>query len=724
MHAETLQGRTVARGLIGFSGTRGMIDGIGCPSQCRRDGGAVGGGGAAARMALGAALLAAVLLAGCVAGTDDDSVADDRTSGVESTRDAGPRVALVIGNARYKSSSIGRLENPERDAKSVAQALDRVGFDVEVERNLAEGAFHNALKAFREKSRRAATAAFYYAGHGMEEGGVNYLIPVDMESPKATHDAVELGEVIGAMQGQRNLVFLDACRTPPGRGLRGDSDSPLRRGLAAVALRRETDDDILISYAAPPKNPALDGEKGGNSPYAAALAEHMVVPGLRLADMLMRVRNTVQGATDREQKPWRSGSLGAPFYFVPGMPSVPDWESAWEQVEGIQDPAKVDQVRAYIREYRGEPRAARWVAIARELADKLEELAKPPLPQFGNGGVATAGGGPAGVDPEPPGATGGGTGVPGGGARAPRPGSVWESPLGMEFAWVPAGRFVMGSPEGLGRDDRQHEVRISQGFWMYVVARLAVFKDTRLAEARTDLAIHSRRAQPAVGPPFLSVDTLWRDKAQRAWMDPAAEDVWAYNAAITADVFRAGVDEVNLDYIRFPTDGDLHDMHFAVRRAAMSRREVLRAFFAYFRRQFPGQCLSADLFGLVTVARDDLGIGQVLEDAAPYFDFLCPMVYPSHYARGFRGFRKPAEHPYEVVHHALAAARERLEAFGADSSNSARLRPWLQDFHLGALYDAEMVRDQIEATREALCEEYGGFLLWNARNVYTAEALK
>ncbi len=259
---------------------------------------------------------------------------------------------------------------------------------------------------------------------------------------------------------------------------------------------------------------------------------------------------------------------------------------------------------------------------------------------------------------------------------------------------------------------------------LYVIARLAVFKDTKLAEARPRLAIHSRRAQPAVGPPFLSVDTLWRDKAQRAWMDPAAEDVWAYNAAITADVFRAGVDEVNLDYIRFPTDGDLHDMHFAVRRAAMSRREVLRAFFAYFRRQFPGQCLSADLFGLVTVARDDLGIGQVLEDAAPYFDFLCPMVYPSHYARGFRGFRKPAEHPYEVVHHALAAARERLEAFGADSSNSARLRPWLQDFHLGALYDAEMVRDQIEATREALCEEYGGFLLWNARNVYTAEALK
>lgn len=259
---------------------------------------------------------------------------------------------------------------------------------------------------------------------------------------------------------------------------------------------------------------------------------------------------------------------------------------------------------------------------------------------------------------------------------------------------------------------------------LYVIARMAVFKDTKLAAARPQLAIHSRRTLPAVGPPFLTFDTLWRDKRQRAWMDPAAEDVWAYNAAIAADVFRAGVDEVNLDYIRFPTDGDLRDMHFAVRRAATSRREVLRAFFAYFRGKFPSQRLSADLFGLVTVARDDLGIGQVLEDAAAHFDFLCPMVYPSHYARGFRGFRKPAEHPYEVVHHALAAARERLAAFAAAGAERAVLRPWLQDFDLGARYDAAMVGAQIEATREALCEDYAGFLLWNAGNVYTAEALQ
>ena len=100
------------------------------------------------------------------------------------------------------------------------------------------------------------------------------------------------------------------------------------------------------------------------------------------------------------------------------------------------------------------------------------------------------------------------------------------------------------------------------------------------------------------------------------------------------------------------------------------------------------------------------------------------MVYPSHYARGFRGFREAAEHPYEAVHHALAAARARLDALGAARARRARLRPWLQDFNLGAIYDAGMVGAQIRATRDALCEYDAGFLLWNARNAYTAEALR
>ena len=95
------------------------------------------------------------------------------------------------------------------------------------------------------------------------------------------------------------------------------------------------------------------------------------------------------------------------------------------------------------------------------------------------------------------------------------------------------------------------------------------------------------------------------------------------------------------------------------------------------------------------------------------------MVFPSHYTRGFRG---SAERPYEVVHHALAAARDRLDALGAAGARQTRLRPWLQDFDLGAIDAGGMVSPQIATTREALGEDYAGFLLWNARNAYTAEA--
>ena len=108
----------------------------------------------------------------------------------------------------------------------------------------------------------------------------------------------------------------------------------------------------------------------------------------------------------------------------------------------------------------------------------------------------------------------------------------------------------------------------------------------------------------------------------------------------------------------------------------------------------------------------------MLENAAAYFDFLCPTVYPSHHARGFR---EPAERPHKVVHPALAAARDRLDALGAAGARRARLRPWLQEFDLGAIDAGGMVGAQIAATREALGEDYAGFQSWNARNEYMSE---
>ena len=258
---------------------------------------------------------------------------------------------------------------------------------------------------------------------------------------------------------------------------------------------------------------------------------------------------------------------------------------------------------------------------------------------------------------------------------------------------------------------------------LYVIARIGVFTDPKLARARPELAVHSR-SKLSGEEPRLSEATLWLDNRKLAWLDPAAIEVWDYNIAIAKDVLRSGVDELNFDYIRFPSDGELNDMYFPVSRGKLPRRQVIQSFFAYLRQKFPDARLSADLFGLATVNRDALGVGQVIEDAYAYFDYVCPMVYPSHYAAGFKGFKNPAQHPYEVVNYSLKTARKRLLAFVSSRPSSTRLRPWLQDFDCGAVYDAAMVKKQIQGVKEALGEDYGGFLLWSPTNVYSTAALR
>ena len=258
---------------------------------------------------------------------------------------------------------------------------------------------------------------------------------------------------------------------------------------------------------------------------------------------------------------------------------------------------------------------------------------------------------------------------------------------------------------------------------LHVVARMVTFNDAMLARARPDLAVHSKALLEEKGP-HLSAETFWHDERDLLWVDPGSREAWDYNIAIANDVLSRGVDEVNFDYIRFPSGGDLNDMHLPVTGEDLPKRDVIVRFFQHLREQLPNARLSADLFGLVTVSRDDLGIGQVIEDALPYFDALCPMVYPSHYAAGFYGFENPAEHPYEVVNYSMRMAVERLHAHAATAPQRAELIPWLQDFSIGAEYDADMVREQIRAVSDALGEDYRGFLLWSPKNQYSTAALR
>ncbi|MGH9200732.1 MAG: putative glycoside hydrolase, partial [Vicinamibacterales bacterium] len=207
-----------------------------------------------------------------------------------------------------------------------------------------------------------------------------------------------------------------------------------------------------------------------------------------------------------------------------------------------------------------------------------------------------------------------------------------------------------------------------------------------------------------------------------------------YTVEIAREAATAGADELNFDYIRFPSDGRTVDLVYPVfDDRTQSRRQVIQNFFAYLTTQLrpTGAVLSADVFGLVTVRPDDMGIGQILEDALLHFDVVAPMVYPSHYGRGFMGFRNPAAHPYEVVQYSLAKAAERrfrlAETLATLSPGDhvpdpgariAVIRPWLQAFDLGAPYPPSAIRTQMQATSDAGFNL--GWLLWSPSNKYAA----
>lgn len=251
---------------------------------------------------------------------------------------------------------------------------------------------------------------------------------------------------------------------------------------------------------------------------------------------------------------------------------------------------------------------------------------------------------------------------------------------------------------------------------IYVIGRVTVFQDPLYASLHPDLAIQSK-SRP--GSP-------WRDKNGLAYLDPSAKPYWDYIVGIGREAYGIGVDELNFDYIRFPSDGNLSDMSFTWS-AGKPKAEAVTSFFRYLREQFSSTTpdmvngglpvLSADLFGLTTTAEDDMGIGQLLTHALPYFDYVAPMVYPSHFASGYIGFAKPAQHPYDVIHYSMDKAASRaLQA----STSPAKLRPWIQAFDLGAIYTPAMVRSEMQATYDA---GLSSWMLWNAGSAYTRDYL-
>ena len=205
------------------------------------------------------------------------------------------RVALVVGNAAYEQE-IAALRNPVNDATAVAAALRRLGFEVIEGRDLDEETFYDKITAFDSAARSATMALFFYAGHGLQVDGRNYLAPVDLKletRQDLKRGAIELATVLEVMRSETNLVILDACRNNP---LAGELARSLGMNRAAVATRGlarvESASGTLIAYATEPGAVAADGT-GKHSPYTAALLEHLETPGLSVQDLFTEVTASV-----------------------------------------------------------------------------------------------------------------------------------------------------------------------------------------------------------------------------------------------------------------------------------------------------------------------------------------------------------------------------------------------------------------------------------------------
>ncbi len=244
---------------------------------------------------------------------------------------------------------------------------------------------------------------------------------------------------------------------------------------------------------------------------------------------------------------------------------------------------------------------------------------------------------------------------------------------------------------------------------IYIIGRVSVFQDPYMTKKMPEWAITKK-----------SDGTVWKDRKGLSFLDPAKKDVHDYILAVAKGAYEEGFDEINFDYIRYPSDGDMKNINYHLA-AGETRADNMEKFFKYLSLEMKKEKnihISADLFGLTTEATDDMGIGQVWEKALPYFDYLCPMVYPSHYPPGHMGYKNPSLYPYEVINQALVGAISKTEKVEGDKN---KIRPWLQDFDMGATYSKDLIKKEFKAVYDNGLKSW---MLWDPANKYTPDALE
>ena len=283
-----------------------------------------------------------------------------------------------------------------------------------------------------------------------------------------------------------------------------------------------------------------------------------------------------------------------------------------------------------------------------------------------------------------------------------------------------------------GARDMKEWVQLLHDHDVYVIGRITVFQNPAYTKLHPEQAVQKKCAHSTSS----GTCGVWKDKNGLAFVDVGAKEYWSTVVELSKESYGLGFDELNFDYIRFPSDGDMKAAVYSFG-AGKSKAEALEEFFKYLHENLEplGIVTSADLFGYVTVHDDDLGIGQILERALPYFDYIDPMVYPSHYNSGFAGLKNVNSDTYKVVAVSMNTAVARTTAtttrnrflgavpiastspqlYEKKSYPASAMRPWLQSFDYPVEYTPAMVAAQIKANEDAGLASY---LFWDAANRY------
>ncbi len=261
---------------------------------------------------------------------------------------------------------------------------------------------------------------------------------------------------------------------------------------------------------------------------------------------------------------------------------------------------------------------------------------------------------------------------------------------------------------------------------IYVIGRITVFQNPAYTKNHPDQAVQHKGGG------------VWKDRKGLAFVDVGATPYWETVAELAIESYAIGYDEINFDYIRYPSDGDMAAAVY-IKRDGKNKQEMLEDFFKYLHGELKdtGMKTSADLFGMVTTNYDDLNIGQVLERTLPYFDYIGPMVYPSHYPKGFNGWNDVNAVPYELMKYVMASAVKRTVSttspissyaytrigtstpalYAKPSYPATKMRPWIQDFDYPVEYTPAMVEAQLRANRELGLNSY---MVWDPGNKYSS----